>query len=147
MNGGTQLNIMCGLRPIPGYVNIDMQNLPGVNLQYYIDPYHPSLPWPDSSVECIYWNNGPEHILDINALIQELWRISKNGATWYLLTPGYRDRNSYIDPTHYSHWTSNTLDFYTFHGFDGRRYEPATLSYVLKGDDDHGLEFDVRVIK
>lgn len=142
-----KLNLMCANRIKKGYVNMDMQELPGVDAIYYIDPFKPELPFEDNALSEIYWNNGPEHILNTNAMIQEMWRVSVDGAKWYLLTPGYRDRNSWVDPTHFSHWTSDTLKFYTPEGFDDRRYDPAKLTYDLVGDDDHGLEFKVKVIK
>ena len=142
-----RLNLLCGNRILPGFVNVDMQRLPGVDLLAYLDPFRPRLPFKDSTVAEIYFNNGPEHVLNVNALVQEMWRVSRDGATWYLLTPGYRDENSWRDPTHWSHWEEKILDFYTKDGFDGRRYPPALLDYRLVGDNDHGLEFFVRAIK
>jgi hypothetical protein len=144
---GVRVNLMCGPRPKPGYVNLDMQPLPGVDVVYRIDPYHPHLPFGDDSVAEVYWNNGPEHVLDIDGAVQELWRVSIDGARWYLLTPGWRDPNSWNDPTHLSHWGSKVLEFYTAAGFDGRRYPPALISFELRGDDDHGLEFFVTAHK
>jgi hypothetical protein len=76
-----------------------------------------------------------------------MWRVSVDGATWYILTPGYRDPNSWNDPTHFSHWGDKILEFYTAEGFDQRRYEPALLTYRLVGDVDHGLEFFVTAQK
>jgi hypothetical protein len=147
MTEGLRVNLMCANRPIPGYVNLDMQDLPGVDMIYTIDPFHPRLPFQDDSVCEIEWNNGPEHVFNINEMVQELWRVSHDKATWHLLTPGYRDVNSWRDPTHFSHWEERILDFYTATGFDGRRYEPALLEYRLVGDNDHGLEFFVTAVK
>src|SRR5579875_3762974 len=130
-----------------GFINLDMQLLKGVDVIAYIDPFRPIIPFRDDSFEYIYFNNGPEHILNINQLIQEMYRISKDNAEWYLLTPGYLDPNSWNDPTHYSHWTRSILQFYTKEGFDSRRYEPALLEYKVNGDESHGLEFFVRVVK
>ncbi|MGI0131109.1 MAG: hypothetical protein ACREDE_10820, partial [Thermoplasmata archaeon] len=88
-----------------------------------------------------------EHFANINALIQELWRISVDGAAWYILTPSYRSENSWNDPTHLSHWGPHMLDFYTREGFDGRRYPPATVSFAMRETPGDGLEWDVTVVK
>jgi SAM-dependent methyltransferase len=141
------LNLGSAYRPRAGYVNLDMQALPGVDVVYEVDPWHPKLPFADESFSEIYANNFVEHVANTNALIQELWRVSVNGAHNYILTPGYRDVNSWRDPTHFAHWEERILDFYTRDGFDGRRYSPALLTYKLMGDNDHGLAFDVTMIK
>jgi SAM-dependent methyltransferase len=142
-----RLNLGSANRPMPGFVNLDMQELPGVDKVYRVDPWWPQLPFDDDSVSEIYANNFVEHIADTNTLIQEMWRVSVDGATWYILTPGYRDPNSWNDPTHFSHWGDKILEFYTAEGFDQRRYEPALLTYRLVGDVDHGLEFFVTAQK
>src|SRR5579875_2878475 len=107
---------MCGSRIIDDFINLDMQLLKGVDVIAYIDPFRPIIPFRDDSFEYIYFNNGPDHILNINQLIQEMYRISKDKAESYLLTPGYLDPNSWNDPTHYSHWTRSILQFYTKKG-------------------------------
>ncbi|GEM_PF-1643232 len=147
MSDTIRLNLGSANRPMPGFVNLDMQELPGVDKVYRVDPWWPQLPFDDDSVSEIYANNFVEHIADTNTLIQEMWRVSVDGATWYILTPGYRDPNSWNDPTHFSHWGDKILEFYTAEGFDQRRYEPALLTYRLVGDVDHGLEFFVTAQK
>ena len=147
MSDTIRLNLGSANRPMPGFVNLDMQELPGVDKVYRVDPWWPQLPFDDDSVSEIYANNFVEHIADTNTLIQEMWRVSVDGATWYILTPGYRDPNSWNDPTHFSHWGDKILEFYTAEGFDQRRYEPALLTYRLVGDVDHGLEFFVTAHK
>lgn len=147
MSDTIRLNLGSANRPMPGFVNLDMQELPGVDKVYRVDPWWPQLPFDDDSVSEIYANNFVEHIADTNTLIQEMWRVSVDGATWYILTPGFRDPNSWNDPTHFSHWGDKILEFYTAEGFDQRRYEPALLTYRLVGDVDHGLEFFVTAQK
>ena len=144
---GLRVNLGCGGRPYDGYVNVDMLPLPGVDVVHRVDPFYPKLPFEDSSVERIEANNFVEHIADTVALVNELWRVSQDAARWHILTPGYRDVNSWRDPGHLSHWEERCLEFFTEAGFDSRRYGPAILSYRLAGDNDHGLEFLVTVHK
>jgi hypothetical protein len=145
---GLRLNLGCANRPLPGYTNLDMQPLPGVDVVWRVDPFHPSLPFGDDSVEEIEANNFAEHILNTVELVNEMGRVSVDGAHWRILTPGYRDENSWRDPNHMSHWHSSYLEWWTESGFDSRHYtDKFRLDYVLTGDDDHGLDFSVTVHK
>lgn len=141
------LNLLSGLKPKADFVNLDGQRLPGVDVLCWIDPFRPRLPFRDDAFEGIWADNAVEHFADTNRLVQEMWRVSRDGARWYVLTPGWRDPNSWNDPTHLSHWGAEILQFYTREGFDGRRYGPALLAYERRGDVDHGLEFFVTVRK
>ncbi len=142
-----RLNLGSALRPMEGWTNLDMQELPGVDVLYRVDPFYPVLPFRDDVVSAIEANNFVEHVADTNRLVQEMWRVSVNGAEWHVLTPGWRDPNSWNDPTHLSHWGAEVLQFYTREGFDGRRYGPALISFVRRGAIDRGLEFLVTVHK
>jgi hypothetical protein len=144
---GLRINLGCANRPLQGYLNLDMQALPGVDLVYRIDPFRPVLPFKDSTAVEIEANNFVEHIADTVGLVTEMWRVSRDGARWRILTPGYRDVNSWRDPNHLSHWEERCLDFFTPDGFDGRRYGPALLSYAVTGGNDRGLDFQVTVHK
>lgn len=143
-----RLNLGCANRPHPGYTNLDMQALPGVDVVYRIDPFYPKLPFPNDSVSELYANNIVEHIADTVALINEFGRVSVDGARWFILTPGYLDVNSWRDPGHLSHWEERVLEFWTKDGFDYRHYtDKFWITYELLGDNNHGLEFHVTVHK
>src|SRR5579875_982873 len=53
-----------------------------------------------------------DHILNINQLKQEMHRISKDNAEWYLFTPFYLDPNNLKDPTHFSLFTLFLFQLY-----------------------------------
>lgn len=142
------LNLGCANRPMEGWLNLDMQALPGVDVVYRVDPIYPRLPFLDGIFEAINANNFVEHILDTVTLVNEMGRVSVDGAKWRILTPGYRDPNSWRDPNHMSHWESHFLDWWTEAGFDSRHYTDSfRVEYTLQGDDDHGLDFWVVVHK
>ncbi len=143
MSDPIRLNLGCANRPLVGFVNLDMQWIAGVDVVHRIDPFHPTIPYGDNTIIEIFANNFVEHIADTIGLITEMWRVSVDGAKWFILTPGYRDINSWRDPGHLSHWEERNLDFFTEEGFDGRHYGQVRLSYTLIGDNNHGLEFHV----
>lgn len=141
------LNLLSGNKPKEGFVNLDGQRLPGVDVRCWVDPFRPRLPFRDDAFEAIWADNAVEHFADTNRLIQEMWRVSADGARWYILTPSYRGENSWNDPTHFSHWGPHILDFYLPEGFDGRRYPPATLTFDRHDTPGDGLEFLVTAHK
>ena len=136
---GDKLNLMCGTVRLNGWVNADLET--------YIDPFYPKLPWRDNQFEFIYWNQGPEHIADVNAVIQELYRVSIDRAEWYLETVGWKSPACYGDPTHFSRWNSEILNFYRPEGQGGKRYEPARFTFEFTGNDEGTLEWKCIVQK
>lgn len=142
---GLKLNLLCGDVILEGFVNLDTQ-LPADYL-YTIDPFYPKLPFPDDSVEYIYWNQGPEHVANVHAIVEEMYRVTRHQGEWYLETVGWRDPNSYGDPTHFSHWGARILDFYTSDGNGGRHYGRARIQFERTGSDDNTLEWKVVVLK
>jgi hypothetical protein len=142
---GPKLNLMCGKVVLPGFINLDVY--PPADLFWRVDPFYPKLPFPDDHLEYVYWNQGPEHIANVDAMIQELWRVSVHGAQWYLETVGWKEPNSYGDPTHFSHWGERILDFYLPEGNGGTRYGPAKITFERIGSDDGTLEWRCTVVK
>jgi len=141
---GLKLNLLCGDVYLQGFVNLDVYSK---EFAFRLDPFYPRLPFPDNSVEFVYWNQGPEHVASVDAMIQELYRVSFDQAEWYLETVGWKDPNSYGDPTHYSHWGLRILDFYLPGGNGGRRYGPARITFERTGSDEGTLEWKCVVIK
>jgi predicted SAM-dependent methyltransferase len=72
---GMKLNIGCGNHIIPGYINIDVRKLPGVDMVYKVteDP----LPFEDNSIEHIYLSHIIEHLYPsvCRNLLSECYRV------------------------------------------------------------------------
>lgn len=45
-------------------------------------------------------------------VMDELWRITKNGAKIIIRTPSFNNADSYRDPTHIHHFTLNSFDYW-----------------------------------
>jgi hypothetical protein len=97
-----KLNLGCGQHKIDGYVNVDAiaAAQPDVVHNLEITPW----PWPDSSVDEIVMRHSLEHMgaetKTFFAIMQELYRVCRDGAPIYIHVPDPR-HNSYLsDPTH-----------------------------------------------
>jgi predicted SAM-dependent methyltransferase len=83
---GLRLNLGCGERAVPGWVNIDAMDLPGVDLRWDLrDP----LPCDSGSVELVYSEHVLEHLEyeDVRPLVAELFRVLGRGGRLRLGVP------------------------------------------------------------
>ncbi len=83
-----KLNIGSGNLRIPGFLNVDNNpNAKEADLVHNLD----QLPWPieDSSVEAVIMDHSLEHLEDTIGVIQELYRICREGAHLEIRTPHF----------------------------------------------------------
>lgn len=105
----TRLNLGCGHNVMKDYVNLDIVKGPGVivhNIEKF--PY----PFDDNTFEEILCNHVLEHINNMNKVINELWRISKNGAKIKILSPHALGPSFFCDPSHKTPLCYRTFDNY-----------------------------------
>ena len=109
---GINLNLGCGFKKIPGYVNIDMRE--EVEPDLVCDVIE-GLPYEDNSVDMIIAHDFLEHI-PIGKTIQvitEIWRVLKPGGKFDSLTPSTRGDGAFMDPHHVSFWNQNSWLYYS----------------------------------
>lgn len=116
------LNLGAGLRPIEGATNHDRRaHSPWIDVAHDLN----DLPWPwaDESYDRIVARAVLEH-LRINLLdsVNECWRILRPEGTLYLKLPYWHHDNSYLDPTHYWHYSLRTCDMFDPDTEYGRDY-------------------------
>lgn len=95
-----RLNLGCGPRKLPGYVNVDLQPevAPDVQLDIGRDPW----PWDDNSVDGALASHIMEHLPGeaFFHFLRELYRVCKNGAEVTVVVPHPRHDSFLGDPTH-----------------------------------------------
>lgn len=107
-----RLNLGCGFDIRPGYVNFDTRPLPGVDVIGTVDPFHPRLPFPDEAFDEILAYHVLEHVANKPAIIEEIWRIARQNAVIRIKLPDRAHKDAFLDPTHFSLWDVDTIDFY-----------------------------------
>lgn len=103
-----KLNIGCGRNILEGWINVDSVTLPGVDIVMDLDndPRFSRLPVPptpgvaEDSVEEFLCSHVLEHLHYPLPLMQELWRVAKNGATMTVRVPYGSSDDADEDPTH-----------------------------------------------
>lgn len=126
-----RLNLGCGYDIRPGYVNVDTSELPGVDAVIAMDPFHPCLPFADEQFDEIIAFHVLEHVAHRPMIIEELWRIARHNARIKIKLPDRNHSDAFLDPTHFSYWEADTIDFY-LPGHLRSYYSPAKFGLLRK---------------
>lgn len=100
--GGIRLDIGGGGNPQPGFVNLDIRPLPGVDIVHDVE----SIPWPlpDECVLVAIASHLVEHIDPAKGgflrFMDEVWRVLKPDAQFAISTPYAGSIGYWQDPTH-----------------------------------------------
>lgn len=93
-----KLDLGCGISKRDGFVGVDSLSLQGVDVVHNLTSY--PYPFENDIVDEIWMDNVLEHIPQPINVIEEIYRISKNGAKITIAVPYFRSFYSAIDPTH-----------------------------------------------
>jgi hypothetical protein len=95
-----KLNLGCGSRLVPGYVNVDKFGEPDLRFDLETFPW----PWPDGSVSEVLLTHVLEHLgRDVDTylrIMRELYRVCRGGAEVRIAVPHFRHDFFWDDPTH-----------------------------------------------
>ncbi len=105
-----KVNLGCGDEIYKEYFNIDKVLLSGVDFAWDLEKT--PLPFKTDSVSEIRCEHILEHINNFIPLVEELWRISKNGGRIYVVAPYFRYEAAYRDPTHVRFFTEHSFDYF-----------------------------------
>lgn len=149
-----KINLGAGTDIQPDYVNVDMVDLPGINVVHNLTHY----PWPfkDESATEIRAIDVLEHLPPyigeehgVIKFINECWRILKPGGELYIQTPGWRAEFLWIDPTHVRGFDIQSMDFFDPEKPFGKStgfYSPYKFSVRAEELANHNLRFWMKKI-
>ncbi len=97
-----RLNLGCGTRKFPGWVNVD--KMAACNPDQIVDLERLPWPWADNAIDEILMSHVLEHLGATPdaylAIIKELYRVCRNGARVTVVVPHPRHDYFLGDPTH-----------------------------------------------
>jgi predicted SAM-dependent methyltransferase len=130
-----RIDFGCGASKKAGFIGVDTLNLPGVDVTHDLN----SFPYPFESnyADEIWLDQVLEHLNNPLKVIEELYRIGKNGCKISIGVPYFRSFYSVIDPTHVNFFGVHWFNYFDpEHPLNQRyRYTDAKLKV-------NGIEFD-----
>lgn len=123
---GLKLNLGCGDKLMPDYINIDTLDKEGVA---NIDLEDAKLPFDDESVSLVNASQCFEHIRNFIPLMNEIYRVLENGGTLTMDVPNAAFLEAFQDPTHVRFFTENTMQYWLKGAF---LYEDVGKNYGIK---------------
>lgn len=135
-----KVNIAPGSRPFSGWINLDINKLPGID---YLYDCRKDLPFSNESVEAIYCEHFFEHLEyseEAQRFIVECYRVLKKGGILRLVVP---DAKKFLNA--YSSGDSNELKrlIGTETWFEGKWNTPMELiNLVFRQGIEHKFSYD-----
>lgn len=109
---GIRLDVGCGEGKQPGFVGMDIRQLPGVDIVHNIEVF----PWPLGSESCvlIVASHVVEHIKPWFSIsfMDECWRLLEENGELAISTPYPGSRGFWQDPTHCNGWNEATWQYF-----------------------------------
>lgn len=128
------LDVGCGAAKTPGALGMDLLPLPGVDIVHDLNRF----PWPleDNRFDGVVCSHVLEHLADLVSAMNEIHRVSKNGAQVTIVTPHFSSLNSWEDPTHTRHFARRSFSFFdsqSAHHYTSRRLRTLAVELTFGG--------------
>ncbi len=116
-----KLHIGCGTDIKKGYINLDIIKREGVDIVHDLNkaPY----PFKDNQFDEIYSSHVLEHVDDVLAVLEELYRILKPRGVLRGNVPYYTSAGAFQDVTHKHFFADDTLRFYVVSNSYARKFK------------------------
>ncbi len=104
-----RLNLGSSDRILPGFLNLDIQPVAGVDIVCNLND---GIPLNDNTVTEIYTAHTLEHLDDTVHIMEEIFRVCKKGAVVRIKVPYFKSTGAFKDPTHRRFFTEETFTYF-----------------------------------
>lgn len=110
INNLKKVEIGCGKTKTEGYIGVDRFPLEGVDI---VADINNGLPFETNSVDVIFACHSLEHMDDLQQIMDEIFRICKNGAIINILSPYYNTHTNIANFFHKINFNEDTMRFFS----------------------------------
>ena len=107
---GIKIDLGCGRYKREGFIGVDKFSI--VNPDIVCDVENEQLPFEDSSVSEIYSSHVFEHIVDIQTVMNECYRVLAPTGTLTIRVPYWSSEGAFRDPTHVRYFSEKTFEYW-----------------------------------
>lgn len=133
-----RLNLGCGRNPLDGWTNVDISDLPGVDLVADLDGPDLATVLDADSVDESVGSHVIEHLRNPLPFMEALWTVTKPGGTVTFEVPYGSSDDAWEDPTHVRPYFLNSWGYFSqpfyFRADYGYRGDWRVESVVLAVD-------------
>lgn len=124
------LDLGCGSTKRPGSIGVDRQRRSATDVAADLDriPY----PFRESSADEIHLDNVLEHLDDVVATMEELYRIIRPGGLVHIVVPYFRSRWAVVDPTHRHQFSVGSMSYFDRDHPNAERYGYASARFIVE---------------
>ncbi len=143
-----KLDLGCGQHKQSGYVGIDRLLLDGVDVVCDINQ---GIPFADDSTEGVMASHVLEHVEDLIATMEEIYRVCKHKAVVCILAPYAHTSLNIANPFHRFQFNEHTPRFFTASTdvlIEAEQYEfPFITQWGLGRTENPNMKMDFRCIR
>ena len=123
------LDLGCGKRKRVGAIGVDHSDRHDADIIHDLNilPY----PFENSSVDQIFLDNVLEHLDSPLRAMEEIYRITKSGASIKVIVPYFRSRWAFIDPTHKNFYTVDSFSYLDPREIICQRYDYSMARFYV----------------
>ena len=125
-----KLHLGCGKMYRYGYTNVDINK--DVKVDVRMDFEH--IPWPfkDNTFEEVLAYHVFEHSLNYLGMLEELYRVSKPDALWFVEVPYVtRSIRNLVNPYHHTNFSEHSFDFFAHLKGSANEHNSIKLEVLL----------------
>ena len=104
------LDLGCGKRKLDGAVGVDISADTDADVVHDLNRF--PYPFVADEFDAVNADNVIEHLDDVIKVLEELHRITRNGAGIKIIAPFFRSHYAFIDPTHRHFFTVRSFDYF-----------------------------------
>jgi predicted SAM-dependent methyltransferase len=124
------LDLGCGKKKRPGAIGVDYSEWHDADVIHDLNVF--PYPFESNSIDQVYLDNVLEHLDQPMRVMEEVYRITKTGATIKIIVPYFRSLWAFIDPTHKTFYTVDSFAYYDPRHIICQRYDYTHARFFVE---------------